>query len=516
MNKAAVISDILSTGTAQHLRRRGTRPALSSVTKQIARRDLLSFITYTMDDYEVNWHHELICKYLMRWLKDTTGEWSNLMIFAPPRHGKSEIVSRRLPAYILGDDPDAEVINASYGADLAQRMNRDVQRIIDSPKYVNLFPDTRLKKAGQGFSTDKIRTTKHFEIIDQKGSLVSAGVDGTLTGFGGDFIIIDDPVKDMKAALSKTVKKRAREWYDSVAQTRLESGGKVLLTMTRWAQDDLAGELLQIAEDDPDATQWQVLSLPAIRHAQQPTDDVAPAPEDPRDIGEALWKQKKTEAALRKIKASVHSRVWTSLYQQNPRPESGDIWRSDHFVIVPDEQIPSNLYARGVDWDLAYTQKEKNSASAYIAGGVHNQTAYITDAGYFYLEFPELIERMKAIAPDMPKYIENKASGISAAQTLEREGVAVELVDVESDKLSRTYDVVSHGIRGKIVIAKSVATMILHDPKQGVIALSGENPDIDLNDALTQFLRRTLGKYGVTDWDSLGDDPDLVNPDKGF
>lgn len=513
MSKSAVIADILNTGVAQHLQARGTMRAIDTVDKQIARRDLLSFITYTKKDYAVNWHHRLICRELMRWLETDDPDEFNLMIFAPPRHGKSEIVSRRLPAFILGDNPDAEVINASFGADLAQRMNRDVQRIIDDPVYVNLYPDTRLKTPGRGEYTDKIRTTKHFEIIDHYGSLVSAGVDGTLTGYGGDFLIIDDPVKDMKAALSPTIKRRAREWFDSVAQTRLESGGKILLTMTRWAPDDLAGDLLEQAASDPAAMQWRVLYLPAIMDPSMRGVEIHP--EDPRAPGEALWSAKKTIEALQRIKASVHRRVWTSLYQQDSEAETGDIWKSEYFEIVPDEHIPPNLYATGTDFDLAYTEKETNSASAYVSGGVHNNIAYITDVGYFYLEFPEMIEKMKDIQPTRAKYIENKASGISAAQTLEREGVAVELVDVEADKLSRTYDVVSHGMRGKIRVAKSAAETLLHDSKQGVLKLSPENVDIDLNDALTQFLRRTLGKYGVADWDALGEDPELTNPQRG-
>ena len=102
---------------------------------------MVDFTTYTYPDYEVNWHHRILCNYLDRFVN---GDMDRLMIFMPPRNGKSELVSRRLPAYIFGKDPNASIIACSYGSDLAQRMNRDVQRIIDDEKYFKLFPYTVL------------------------------------------------------------------------------------------------------------------------------------------------------------------------------------------------------------------------------------------------------------------------------------------------------------------------------------------------------------------------------------
>lgn len=512
MKKQELIDQLMDNQDVNTLAHVGSDLIIKRVLRNLATRDLLPFIEYTMPRYQTNWHHRLICDYVQRWFEDETGEWSFLIVQCPPRHGKSEIVSRRLPAWILGKDPDAEVMGASYGADLAQRMNRDVQRIIDSKEYSEVFPGTRIKSSGIPGNTRKVRNTKMFEVLDGRGSLVSVGVDGGGTGMGSNYTIIDDPVKNMKEALSPTTKKRVLEWYDSVIQTRLEKGGKVLLTMTRWAQDDLAGELLMKANQDPEATQWKVLSLPAVMYDPQTGQDIHTAPEDTRDIGDPLWEEKKDLDDLLRIERSVLPRVWFSLYQQNPRPDTGEIWKADHFEIWDDEDLADlNIVNKGTDWDLAYTEKEANSATAYIAGGSWNQHAVVIDCGWWWKEFPEMIQIMKDTHPTMPKYIEDKASGKSASQVLEREGIATELVEVEGDKLSRTYDVVSHGIRGKIIIARSVANKLLHDPKQGVIALSPENIDIDINDALTQFLRRVLGKYGLAEWEDLAEDPDLTN-----
>jgi hypothetical protein len=107
-------------------------PTLADIDAELARRHLLDFTTYTYPGYEVNWHHREICRYLDRFI---AGEIKRLMVFAPPRSGKSELVSRRLPAFILGKRPDTTIIATSYGADLARRMNRDVQRIMDEDEY---------------------------------------------------------------------------------------------------------------------------------------------------------------------------------------------------------------------------------------------------------------------------------------------------------------------------------------------------------------------------------------------
>ena len=117
--------------------------AMELLTRRRARENLIEFTKATKSDYQVNWHHELVASYLDRFV---SGDIKRLMIYQPPRTGKSELVSRRLPAYIFGKIPDASIISCSYSADLASRMNRDVQRIISTKEYAALFPDTRLNQ----------------------------------------------------------------------------------------------------------------------------------------------------------------------------------------------------------------------------------------------------------------------------------------------------------------------------------------------------------------------------------
>jgi hypothetical protein len=149
------------------------------------------------------------------------------MIFAQPRSGKSELVSRRLPAYILGRDPDATIIAASYGADLARRMNRDVQRIIDTPEYQRLFPDTQLwgKNVRSVADGSYLRNSDLFEVVGHRGFYMSVGVGGALTGMGSKYMVLDDPVKNRKEANSATYRQSVWEWYTSTFYTRLAPGG---------------------------------------------------------------------------------------------------------------------------------------------------------------------------------------------------------------------------------------------------------------------------------------------------
>ena len=182
--------------------------------RELARRHMADFVLYVDKRYQMNWHHRLLCEYLDRFV---SGEISNLMVFMPPRHGKSELVSRKLPAFILGKDPDTSIISCSYSADLASRMNRDVQRIMDTPRYQEVFPKSKLfgKNIRSVANGTYLRNSDIFEIVGHRGVYRSAGVGGGITGMGGEFIIIDDPVKNREDADSPTLREKVWDWYTS-------------------------------------------------------------------------------------------------------------------------------------------------------------------------------------------------------------------------------------------------------------------------------------------------------------
>ena len=154
---------------------------------------LLAFTQYTKSDYEVNWHHKVVADALDDVLR---GSCRRLLVMMPPQNGKSELVSRRFPAYALGKRPELRLAAASYNADLAMDMSRDVQLIMDTPAYKQLFPHTRLSEGRD----DDVKTTKQFTVVGHRGRYYATGVGGGLSGRTVDIGIIDDPIKNREEA----------------------------------------------------------------------------------------------------------------------------------------------------------------------------------------------------------------------------------------------------------------------------------------------------------------------------
>lgn len=251
------------------------------------------------------------------------------MIFTPPRYGKSELVSRRLPAFLLGLNPDVPIITASYGADLARRMNRDVQRIIDDEAYLRVFPNTRLwgKNIRTVADGSWLRNSDEFEVVEYNGYYRGTGVGGGITGMGMLYGIIDDPVKNRQEANSPTIRDGIWDWYVSTFRTRLAPGGGILFAGTRWHEDGLEARLLKLAQSNPKADQWTVISLPAI--AEEPV-----AFYDRRKIGEVLWPSQFSPDEVETTRISVGSYDWNSLYQQRPAPPEGGMFKRHWFKTV--------------------------------------------------------------------------------------------------------------------------------------------------------------------------------------
>jgi predicted phage terminase large subunit-like protein len=310
----------------------------TAIRAELARRHLLDFTTFTFPGYKTNWHHRVMCDALDRLV---FGDLKRLMIFTPPRHGKSELVSRRLPAYFLGNFPDGEVILSSYAADLANRMNTNVQQIMDSREYASVFPHIRLPGGVHDVSRKipgmkRTRTNEYFEIVGHKGSLRSVGVGGGITGMGFNLGIIDDPVKDAEEAMSQVIRDKVWDWYTSTFWTRQtgfnapgggDAGARILLTMTRWHDDDLAGRLLALAADDPTADQWEVITLPGLS-----TEDNL-FPYDLRTgPDQALWED--SPYGINFMHAARQNQpdyFFQAMYQQTPRRKGGGYFNRDWF-----------------------------------------------------------------------------------------------------------------------------------------------------------------------------------------
>lgn len=265
----------------------------------------------------------------------------------PPRHGKSELASRRFPAWYLGQHPTQQIIASSYGADLANDFGREVRNIVASPDYAKLF-DVALSPDSQ--SANRWHT-------DQQGAYVAAGVGTAITGRGAHVLLIDDPFKDREEADSELNRNKVWNWYTSTAYTRLMPGGAIVLIQTRWHDDDLAGRLIEAQKYGGD--QWEVLCLPAID-----------------DSGAALWPDWYPIKRLEQIKGVIGPRDWNSLYQQNPVPDTGDYFKKEWFRYY--ENAPKHLRIYGAS-DYAVTDEGGDYTVHLVAGVDPQDDIYVLD-----------------------------------------------------------------------------------------------------------------------------------------
>ncbi len=274
------------------------------VAREDAKNNLLSFITYTKPDFEVGDHHFVIADALE---SVSRGECDRLIIEAPPRHGKSEMASRRYVAWEMGKNPYQQIISSTYNGDLANTIGYEVRDIIRDERYANVFDSVSL--APDSKAVGLWRTTANGR---KAGIYASVGVGGAITGRGAHKAIIDDPVKNRDDADSKLMRDKVWKWYRSTLYTRLMPNAAIILMMTRWHEDDLAGRLLKAQDEDGDT--WKLVELPAINYK-----------------GEALWPRWYSIDALNRIKNSVGGREWSALYMQRPSPEEGDFFRREWF-----------------------------------------------------------------------------------------------------------------------------------------------------------------------------------------
>lgn len=352
--------------------------------RELARRSVLDFTKYTYANYEVNWHHKSYADKLDRFAR---GEIKNLMVFMPPQHGKSELSSRRLPAYKFGLNPDIKIGLVGYNHTIASKFNRDVQRIINSESYRELFPNVTLSN-GHG---EYVQNAEEFEIVGHSGSFVSVGVGGALTSRTLDMLIMDDLYKNAADAWSETIRSNVLTWYETVARTRLHNNSQQLLVFTRWHEEDLAGYLLTTEPE-----KWEVVIFPAIKIGE-------PNEIDPRREGESLWESKHGLEELVRIKKN-NSVVFDSLYQQNPTPKEGLLFPSSEMNRFKKEQI-RDIIPDGIVSFCDIADEGDDSLCAPI-GYLIGKNLYIIDVS-FTQEPVEVTQPLVAAALD--KYSVQKA-----------------------------------------------------------------------------------------------------------
>lgn len=392
---------------------------------------LYKFIPYIAPSYSCQWFHKVIANHCQMLLD---GKIKNLMVFIPPQHGKSTIVSQNFPAWSLGRNPDLKIVGTSYSAKLAEQFSRSIQRIIDLPEYQDIFPDTYLN--GSNIRTDVrgyLRNVDIFETVGHKGFYKAVGVGGSLTGTPVDIAIIDDPVKDALEAYSPIYRERVWDWYTSVLLTRLHNESKQLFIMTRWHDDDLAGRILK-----READKWTVLSIPAIRETLEDGNDF-----DPRKVGEALWPQRHSLERL--LDAQKRSpRFFSALYQQHPTVEGGNIIKEAWFGHISAFDFKKKRKYEPIIFfvDTAYTEKTSNDPTGILGSCMIGNDIYIVCGKKVNMKFPELCRflpsyvRDNGYGSDSTVRIEPKANGLSVIDQL-RETTNLSVVATSSPKDSK-------------------------------------------------------------------------------
>lgn len=274
-------------------------------------------------------HHRMLIDELE---KVARGEVRRLAVFMPPGSAKSTYASKLFPAWYLAQRPNLNVIGASHTAALAEEFSRDVQR------FVREFP----AELGYGLVTEPADMWK----TTNGGKYKAIGVGGAIAGSRADLAIIDDPVKTRQDADSATFRERVWKWFQADLRTRLKPGAPIVLIQTRWHEDDLGGRLLQTQAED-----WRVISLPATAVKNDPLG---------RDPGEMLWSDDEYGygAEIAAVKAEYERsgamRDWFSLYEQNPRPTEGALFKVANISVVDVPPAGGSIVRA---WDLAATKQ---------------------------------------------------------------------------------------------------------------------------------------------------------------
>ncbi len=424
-------------------------------------------------DFCDNWHLKVIAD---RLLKVERGELKRLIITQPPRSLKSVCASVAFPAWILGHNPKARIICVSYSQDLADRFGRQTRQLMESAWYKETFPYTRLNPAK--------RADSEFETT-ARGFRLATSISGRLTGMGGEYIIIDDPIKPNEA-LSAVQRKNVNEWFSSTLYSRLDNKntGRILLVMQRVHEEDLVSHVQTV---EP----WEVLRLPAIAE-QDECFELSNGRIIARQKGDPLNASLEGLHKLMEIQNALGNYHFQAQYQQNPIPEKGNVINFNWFRRY--EQLPADARGRVriiQSWDTAMTAHDGSDYSVCITAQVINKQYYILDVFRKKLLFPDLIkevQRLKYKHKARVVFIEKKASGEDLIQMLKRARVqGIIGIDPKGSKEDR---IAAHSAlieRGRVLIPQTAPW--IEELRREVNAFPYGAHDDQL-DALAQLLKQ--------------------------
>jgi len=378
-----------------------------------ARESLIDFEIATDPLYDPNWHHERIAKELEHIEAFGDRDYKILIITVPPRHGKSRECSIDFPTWYLGRNPEKEFIITSYSAELAETFGGKARNKIDTPQYKAIFPSVRLRedeKAKGRWSTNK------------GGGYVSAGVGGAITGRGADVLLIDDPVKNREEAESKVYREKTWEWFTSTAFTRLEPGGVVIIIMTRWHMDDLAGRIIADIDLGP---MTKVIKFPAI----------ATEFDGVRKPGDPLWPTRHSLESLNKTKTVIGPYDFAALYQCSPILTEKQEFKPEWYKYISEDELASKQTANFLTIDTAMSKKAQADFCGFCDNSVDKENFWNLKAWRAKLGPEELVDSLFAL------HERRKYSSIGIEKTVYSDGLKP-FLDAEQRKRNRFLPIV--------------------------------------------------------------------------
>lgn len=413
-----------------------TEAAVELLARRKARRNIHEYIRYTWPLYKPSVFSETVCAALDKFVEDVqAGKRPILVLQAPPQHGKSEMVSRKLPAYLMGRFPDWRIGTASYSTDLANKMGQDVRRNLASPEHQALFPALRAK--GE-FDLSRIGD---FASPNGKGSYIGVGIGSGLTGKPVDIGIIDDPTKDQQEALSPVTKETHWNWYQSVFTTRLSENSGQIIMATSWAEDDLPGRILEHFRGNPRLTH---LKFPAINLPDE-VGYTTELPEGP------LVPELHSLEKLYETKGILSDYWWSAMYQQSPKALGGNVFKESTVQYYEAHGLrasPKKFDKVIASWDCTFKDTDGTDFVVGQVWGKYQANAYLLDQIRARMSFTvtckEIIIQKKKWPQIREILIEDKANGPAVIDTLK--GLVSGIIPIEPDgsKLARAHAVTSY------------------------------------------------------------------------
>jgi predicted phage terminase large subunit-like protein len=465
-------------------------PSKSELLGPILRAQFVPFIAKCCSElnsgtpHRRNWHIEAIAHQLERC---RTGANKRLIITVPPRSLKSLCTSIAFPAFLLGHDPTQRVINVSYSQELGAKFTAGFRQVVNSQWYRRIFPDTRAGRDTDG----EFETTRG-------GGRVSISIGGSMTGRGGNFIVIDDPLK-AEEALSRSARERVNDYYRTTLLTRLDSkiDGVIVLVMQRLHAEDLAGRLINEGG-------WTHLNLPAI------------APHDERIAlmsgrchsrkeGEVLHPEREPRAILEELRRALGSMHFQAQYQQAPVSETGNIIKRDwiqHYDTAPYRSADTTIVQ---SWDTAMKGDQIHDYCVCTTWLKAKGDHYLIDLVRRRCEYPALIqlvrEQYRRYSPDSI-LIEDTGTGTSLIQDLRYyDKITPIAIKPDGDKVTRLSTASLTIEQGRVWFPKQVPW--LGDLLNELLRFP-QTPFDDQADSLSQYLiwdreRGRQGRFEV-DW----------------